>query len=273
MKQLSPIFKQGDAIIVSYLLEYACISHIGKCRANNQDNFVCMNIGLESNNRGTKETVCNQVFVKSPCVFGVFDGMGGEYNGEIAAYLASKRAITFDFSSERPIDNLLDFCKSANEDICRYTEENQIPFAGTTAAVLLFDKKRIHLCNIGDSKIYRYSENILVQLSEDHLGVAAFGLKPPLTQNLGIPESELIISPYTASMSYHTGDKYLICSDGLSDMVPTDTIANILKNASPFEAAEHLTIEALNHGGKDNITLIVIEIQCAKKPLSWFLGK
>ena len=186
--------------------------------------------------------------------------MGGECHGEIASYLASKRAASLDTYSDNPIEDLLRLCKDANDDICRYALENQIPSMGTTAAILLFDKRRIHLCNIGDSKIFRCSEDGLEQISEDHLGVAAFGLKPPLSQNLGIPESELVIAPYTTSGYYNVGDKYLICSDGLTDMVPPETIRRILHNNPPNRAVEALTEEALKNGGKDNITIVVVEI-------------
>lgn len=249
---------------MKYLLEYACESNIGKCRTNNQDNFSCLGTFLESENTGTTEAICAQVDLSIPRVFGVFDGMGGECHGEIASYLASKRAASLDTYSDNPIEDLLRLCKDANDDICRYALENQIPSMGTTAAILLFDKRRIHLCNIGDSKIFRCSEDGLEQISEDHLGVAAFGLKPPLSQNLGIPESELVIAPYTTSGYYNVGDKYLICSDGLTDMVPPETIRRILHNNPPNRAVEALTEEALKNGGKDNITIVVVEIQRSK---------
>lgn len=244
-----------------YLLEYACTSNIGKCRMNNEDNFTCMGTYLESDNTGTQELLSSKTDTSVFRLFGVFDGMGGEYHGEIASYLASKRAASFKECSDNPIEDLINLCKDANEDICKYASENEIPSMGTTAAILLFDKKRIYLCNIGDSRIYRYSEDGLEQISEDHLGVAAFGIKPPLSQNLGIPEDELVIEPYTTSGYYNTGDKYLICSDGLTDMVTPEEVKTILHKNSPSKAASILTDEALKNGGKDNITVIVIEIQ------------
>lgn len=261
---------------MSFLLEYACVSHTGKCRSNNQDNFFCIDTYLNSDNNGSKEIIHDTVNVNAHRAFCVFDGMGGEYNGEMAAYLASKRASDYfasDKFSQNTIKDLLAFCNTANKDICKYAKDNSIPSMGTTAAILLFDKIGINLCNIGDSKIFRLSKGGLEQLSEDHLGIAAYGLKPPLSQNLGIPEDELIIEPYTASGYYNVGDKYLICSDGLTDMVANDVIADILGSESASKAAKVLADEALNNGGKDNITLIVIEILKSKSFIKRLFGK
>ena len=66
---------------------------------------------------------------------------------------------------------------------------------GTTAAILVFGKREIGLCNIGDSKIFRFAQNRLEQISVDHYAVGVYGRKPPLSQNLGIPEKELLIDP------------------------------------------------------------------------------
>ncbi len=252
---------------MKYLLEYACISHIGKCRSNNQDNFSCTGSFMECENVGTSEPICSRTDTATPRLFAVFDGMGGEYQGEVASYIASRKAAGLNVFTEKPPEDILSLCKNINVEICQYADRNGIPSMGTTAAILLFDKRRIHLCNIGDSKIFRWSKDGLEQLSEDHLGIAAFGAKPPLSQNLGIPETELIIAPYTVSGYYNIGDKYLICSDGLTDMVSLETIKTVLCDNSPCAAAFMLTEEALNNGGKDNITLIVIEIQ--RQKFSW----
>ena len=69
---------------------------------------------------------------------------------------------------------------------------------GTTAAILAFTGNGVTLCNIGDSKIFRFCDGELEQISKDHVTVAAYGVKPPLSQNLGISPTELIIDPYLA---------------------------------------------------------------------------
>ena len=144
---------------------------------------------------------------------------------------------------------------------------------GTTAAMLLFDGKAVYLCNIGDSKIYLYSDGRVEQISVDHVGVPAFGLKPPLIQNLGIPDSEMIIEPYTAKGHYRSGDQYLICSDGLSDMVSNGEIEKTMQLSDPVKETNCLMDLAMEHGGKDNITIIIIKILKTESLLRKLLGK
>ena len=101
----------------------------------------------------------------------------------------------------------------------------------------------------------------LKQLSVDHVSVSAFGMKPPLSQNLGIPPTEMIIDPYLLELPYKDNDLYLICSDGLTDMVKNEEIAEILKNELPGDAIESLLSKALKAGGRDNITIILCKIK------------
>ena len=138
---------------------------------------------------------------------------------------------------------------------------------GTTAAFLKFSSRKIYLCNVGDSKIFQLTDGTLQQISHDHVAASVFGKKPPLLQNLGIPESELIISPYVAAGEYHSGDTYLLCSDGLTDMLTMPEIEKLLREKTGASAAEQLLEQALERGGKDNITLILIHIEKNKRKL------
>ena len=198
-------------------------------------------------------------------LFGVFDGMGGEEQGEVAALIAAKCASKLYIGNQSSVD-LVEFCKQANKKICDYATKNNIVSMGTTAALLLFSEKDIFLCNIGDSKIFRYSNGELEQISVDHYAVAAHGLKPPLSQNLGIPAAEMIIEPYVAKGKYNSGDIYLICSDGLTDMVSNEIISEVLKKHEFEPAASKLLELALENGGKDNITLILCKVE--RKPIT-----
>ena len=102
---------------------------------------------------------------------------------------------------------------------------------------------------------------VLEQISKDHVAVAAFGVKPPLSQNLGIPPTELIIDPYLAQGAYNDGDVYLICSDGLTDMVPTEEISGVLASKPVDGACMELLEKALANGGRDNITVVLCRIE------------
>lgn len=195
--------------------------------------------------------------------------MGGEECGEIASYIAAKNAATLKLG-KNVIDDLVNYCHKANGDICDYASSHEILSMGTTAAMLAFTQKELVLCNIGDSKIFRFCEGILEQISMDHVAVAAFGVKPPLSQNLGIPPTELIIDPYLSRGPYNDGDIYLICSDGLTDMVSVAEITEVLATTAINEAVAMLLDKALTNGGKDNVTIILCKIE---RQSSWFFNQ
>lgn len=243
-----------------YNIRYSCVSHIGNIRKINQDNFICDGYYLEQNNDEMKFPLCGIKTSNYPSVFGVFDGLGGEECGEIASYIAAKSAAGLKIGRDA-IAALSKFCQKANADICNYASEHEVFSMGTTAAVLTFTNNGVTLCNIGDSKIFRLCDGEMEQISQDHFSVAAFGIKPPLSQNLGIPPSESIIDPYMAKGAYNDGDVYLICSDGLTDMVPTEVIIKLLDARSIENSCMELLKKALANGGRDNITIILCKIE------------
>ena len=249
---------------MSYCIEYAVLCDKGAVRTKNQDNFWCMSEFLQSENDGLTEPVVGVTDSKNFPAFAVFDGMGGEQRGEVAAYVA---ASSFDTAYKESIKSdvrrfLLGACIDMNKAICMYAEEHHLRSSGATAAILMFGKRDIYICNIGDSRIYQFSDNNLVQISRDHSAPNITDRKPPLTQNLGIPETEFVIAPYVARGDYKNRDKYLICSDGLTDMVSEEEISKAInENGSITKSAESLLQKALDAGGNDNITIILCEIR------------
>lgn len=252
-----------------YKIHYSCLSHIGNVRSVNQDNFICDRRYMENEETAIEFPLCGTKTSKDVSVFGIFDGMGGEECGEIASYIASKAATTIEIGKDATAD-LSQFCRKANNDICDYATLHEVSSMGTTAAMLVFTEKEVVLCNIGDSKIFRLCNGILEQISMDHVAVAAFGVKPPLSQNLGIPPNELVIDPYLARGLYNDGDIYLICSDGLTDMVSIDEITEVLVSTPIEEAITQLLNKALANGGKDNTTIILCKIE---RQSGWFSNR
>lgn len=243
-----------------YEIEYYCTSHVGKIRKNNEDNFFCNGHYMEAENNGTSEVIHGVVDSSENAFFVVFDGMGGEECGEMAAHLAAKTLS--DSSFENDMDAFLDaYCQKANQEICNYTKEHQLFSMGSTVALLSFQKKGITLCNIGDSKIFLLSGNELQQISYDHVTASGNGRKALLTQKLGMPEDELTLTPYIAGGEYHNKDIYLICSDGLTDMVPNERIREIIQKSPQDTVCNELLQQALENGGKDNITFIILFIK------------
>lgn len=245
---------------MNYNIKYSCVSHIGKVRRVNQDNIICDGLFIKTNEEKIKFPLCGVKSSKTPSVFSVFDGMGGEACGEVAAYIAAKNATALKIEDDAAAA-LSRFCDKANADICNYADENEVFSMGTTAAMLAFTDKGITLCNIGDSKIFRFCAGALEQISEDHLAPAPYGVKPPLSQNLGIPPTEFIIEPYMAQYEYNDGDIYLICSDGLTDMITASEITDILSTRAIEEACTELLDKALAYGGRDNTTIILCQVE------------
>lgn len=240
---------------MGYNILFSYISHIGKCRRINQDNMLCDGLYMGMDFSRIRKPITGYARAKPPSVFGVFDGLGGDECGEIASYIAAKRAAKM-ILGKRASVSLMEYCLDVNEEICRYAKEKAITSMGTTAAIVVFSNIDINLCNIGDSKILRFSEGRLEQISQDHVMISAYGVKPPLSQNLGIPKSELLIEPYISQEKYNHGDIYLICTDGLTDMVSDNEIIQIVRESRFCELTRKLLDRALYNGGKDNITII-----------------
>lgn len=249
-----------------YEIVYSCISHIGNVRKINQDNFICNGTYMETEDPEIGFPINGMVSTKGLTLFGIFDGMGGEECGEIASYISAKEASTIPIKKDGVL-TLTDYCKQANTKICEYAENNDVLAMGTTAAMLLCSKDKITLCNIGDSKVFRFANGELEQISKDHVVISAFGTKPPLSQNLGIPPEQLLIEPYLSQGRYKNGDKYLICSDGLTDMLSLEEIKELLDSQSVEDITENLVNKALDNGGKDNVTVILLEIKQKKSKL------
>ncbi len=249
-----------------YEIVYSCISHTGNVRGINQDNLICNGTYMKTDDSEIIFPLSGTVVTKTPTLFGIFDGMGGEECGEIASFIAAKEASTMSLNKDGVLA-LTDYCKQANTKICEYAENNAISAMGTTAAMLLCSKDEITLCNIGDSKIFRFADGELEQISKDHVVISAFGTKPPLSQNLGIPPDQLLIEPYLSQGRYKNGDKYLICSDGLTDMLTLEEIKELLVSQNIEDSASNLVDRTLKNGGKDNVTVILLEIKLKKSKL------
>ena len=252
--------------MTAYKIKYTTLCHKGKIRDKNQDNFWCMGRFLKKDNDGLSEPVSGVTKPGESSAFAVFDGLGGEQQGEMAAYIAAK---SFDKhykreSKKNDTETFLNrICNIMNRKICDYAKKNHIRNTGTTTAIIKFGIEDIGVCNLGDSRIYRMSEGVLEQVSCDHSMPFANSRKAPLSQHLGIEEKTFLIEPFIEKKKYAQGDYYLICSDGLTDMVSDEEISKIFVGDVSC-IAEKLMQQALENGGSDNITLIVCEVQCDK---------
>lgn len=262
---------------MTYRINYAYTCHPGRVRSNNEDNFWCCGKNLPVQNMGMEEICCNMRLRESLPVLMVFDGMGGESQGEMAAYLALEKFGKYYKQNKgmlrrRPEEFLLEACQSMNQAVCSYSASNRISAMGTTIALIAFAKKSIHICNLGDSRIYRQNQGNIQQLSTDHVLRSYMFGKAPLTQFLGVEESDMKLEPFIKTLEYQAGDRYLLCSDGVTDMLSDQEIEEIMASVdSVQETVQLLRDKALEKGGRDNTTIILCEVQHEDHPLrTWF---
>jgi len=247
------------------------ITHDGNVRDNNEDNFYINGVYKQETNAARLSHL--DTSERDSHVFSVCDGMGGESLGE----LASLRAI--ELLKQTPAEKLYespeDYMQRANRLICDEIEKNNRKRIGTTASVLMIKDETCRICHIGDSRIYRLREGKLVQLTKDHTRVQQMidaGIikkedagksrqKHVLTQHLGIFPSEFLIEPQMIiDEDVRNGDLFLLCSDGLTDMLTDEQIgAQLVSSENVSDIATALIQSALDQGGKDNITVVVVK--------------
>lgn len=260
---------------MSYQIDYAWVCHMGRVRANNQDNFWCCGAQLPAENTGQRGVKKDVAFLEALPAFAVFDGMGGESCGEQAAYLAAEKFGWYYNSHKREIKKdprgfLLEACQQMNQAVCAYGRENKISSMGTTLALALFEPGGIHLCNLGDSRIYRLCGGSLEQISTDHVAGRRLLGKAPLTQYLGLQEEQMALEPFLVSLPIQEGCRYLLCSDGVTDMVSKEELCRILLSPKGVEEAiAELLEKTMQKGGRDNVTAILCQITKKEKRRLW----
>lgn len=265
-----------------YTLNYVAITHPGNVRDNNEDNFYIDGNWKQDENQKTHKVTG---FVKNgKLIVAVCDGMGGCAKGEQASRIAVETMGEY--------DKHIRVCKAphlwqspkyytgmVNNRICEEMKKQKIEM-GTTLAMLEFYEDCVVAGNLGDSRIYRYRNQELVQLSTDHTVVERMfrlgqiteeekethPMRHRITQYLGIRPDEMIVEPaITQLKAINVSDCYLICSDGLTDMLRKKEILEIIEQSDSMEeTAENLVKAALGAGGKDNITVILVQVERGK---------
>jgi protein phosphatase len=214
-------------------------------------------------------------YVWRPPLFAIADGMGGAKAGEIAAGIA---ADTLEGAHSRPLgaDELASLISEANVRIWeRSLNDPATAGMGTTFTVALVDEEAgaVVFGHVGDSRAYRMRDGVLEQITTDHSLVAELvesGVLTPeeaerhpqrsaITRALG---TEATVEPDVFTLEVAPGDLFLLCSDGLSDMLTEEQIAAAIERTAgdPNAAGEELVRNANAEGGDDNITVLLFEI-------------
>ena len=244
-------------------IDAACISDVGKIRKNNEDNFFFDNKYLMPDQQDAPMLSLAEP-LKDDQVFAIFDGMGGENFGEVAAYAAASSMHlpkqTFFFRKK----HLIQLAMELNDAVVQEKQQLLTDSCGCTMAALWISGGCAYACNVGDSRIYRLRDGKLFRMSVDHVvSLQETGKKKaPLSQHLGIDPEDMLIEPYTTNSKIRKDDRYLLCSDGLTDMLTDAEIVQILQSAEDVQiCVKQLVQTALDHGGRDNITAIVCAIR------------
>ena len=226
-------------------------TNIGSGRDNNEDNYYCNGTFKRDAAVPVAEAAAEQEGKR--LIYGVFDGMGGEANGEQAALLCAQTL--HQCSSDEPFD-ALDFFRRANVAVCdMIAASGQV--SGSTAATVHLTGNHAYCCNVGDSRIYLQRGGALQRISRDHTKYqerldagAAVGDaddspdRHVLTQYLGMLGARQRLMPYfAAGVPLAVGDRLLLCTDGLTGKL-----------------GQALMAQALDAGPGDNITLVLIEV-------------
>lgn len=232
----------------------AAVSHVGKIRANNQDSGYAGRF-----------------------LFVVADGMGGHAGGDVASAIAVKRITETDrlYASPNDAEFALRSALLAANSLLAETvfEHGELTGMGTTVSGIVRVDDHIAMAHIGDSRIYLHRDGVLKQITADHTFVqrlvdsgritpeeaAVHPRRSVLMRVLGDVDASPEID--TAVMKTLPGDRWLICSDGLSSYVSEDKIQTVLGSIpTAQDAAERLVKESLDQGAPDNVTIVIVDV-------------
>jgi protein phosphatase len=234
---------------MSTTLRFGGTSDVGKQRQENQDSMYA-----------------------GPWLVAVADGVGGAAGGEVASRLTINAMMPLDTDQIADAENALKSAANDADASIRQTvaEHSGLAGMGTTLTAMLATGDRVALAHIGDSRAYRLRGNALEQLTHDHTLVQSLIDDGQITEEeaqthprrswimraldgRGNPDVDFVL------LDVEAGDRYLVCSDGLSSYVDEIEIARALRGDDPQSAADRLVQLALAAGGHDNITCIVAD--------------
>ncbi|MFJ3584642.1 PP2C family protein-serine/threonine phosphatase [Streptomyces sp. NPDC090127] len=197
-----------------------------------------------------------------PLLVAVADGLGGQPAGEVASALVVRRLAAFghDLDSPEAVGEALEACNRAVYAAAEGRPE--MATMGTTVAGALVLPDSLVAFNVGDSKVFHSSGYGLRQVSVDDSPPPTPGQRTTsaVTQTLGGSHTFSSVTPHVAAFPLTRGDRYLVCSDGLTDPVPEEDIEELLRVHDDGKAAYELWKAAIEAGGPDNITLALIRI-------------
>lgn len=228
-------------------------SHIGKKRQSNEDRFLVRHL---ENDQGL--------------LLAVADGMGGEAGGEIAAQIAIDLFSQSRIAQRATEGDLSQIIEQANRQIMQRAEnETGFEDMGTTATVVLVRRDTAYWSHVGDSRFYHFRKGLLKQISSDHTFVQELvddgtlsreqadrhPLRNMLDQCVGCGP----LKAESGRFALMAGDRLLLCSDGLVKHLSDQQIKAVLESGTARQTVESLVDQALDAGGEDNVTVVIMD--------------
>jgi serine/threonine protein phosphatase PrpC len=243
----------------------AAYTHPGRVRPHNED---CIAVGdwLQQGTlpqpRGFTHTL------EQPLLCLVADGLGGHAAGEVASRYAAKRLSATIATQGSDEDVLTQVLHQIHDELHTQMASDPVKQGmGTTVAGLILTLDGALAFNVGDSRLYyRPVGGELFQVSEDDTPEALYGgefqhfRSHVITQCLGGYDAEKEILPHLAQLPLQTGDYYVLCSDGVTDMVKSQALADSLTDDLE-QTAQALFQQAMDAGGEDNISLVLVRVE------------
>jgi PPM family protein phosphatase len=240
------------------IAEHASRTDVGRQRHTNEDSYYA-----------------------APPVFAVADGMGGAQAGEVASQVAVDQFEQLRQDGPSTEEQLAEIARSGNRKIYEMAQaDSRHAGMGTTLIAAVVGDHDVSVAHVGDSRLYLLRDGTLQQLTSDHSLVEEFVKQGRLTREqaerhpqrsvitraLG-PEADVEVD--TFSFPAKDGDVFLLCSDGLSTMLPDEEIRDILAHDVPLEEAGEALVAAANErGGRDNITVVLFRLEDDGRPVT-----
>lgn len=233
---------------------YSVYTNKGKVRSDNEDSYLAK--------------------LKPYPLFAVADGMGGHRAGDVASKMAVNFLQNYNFKLDSSIlDNIKKAIDEVNQEILKEGNENpEYRGMGTTLSMGIIHKNMLYFGHVGDSRIYLYRKEKCKQLSKDHSLVNELLERQKITcsEAFNHPQRNIITQALgtdpqlnidTGKVELEDGDRLLFCTDGLHDMLRFNEIEKMFNEYSNIDKLSNMLGQlAMNKGGNDNITLIILKI-------------
>ena len=245
------------------MLEVTAVTHRGSVREHNEDTVVVDGwIGGDSMEAPRQST---HDFPGAALVL-VADGMGGHVGGREASRRAAEEMIRLIPDTGADPDEVADALRAVNREVFdAAAAEPALRGMGTTVAGLVAMPERIVWFNVGDSRVYSVRQGFLRQLSVDDVPAWQGAGGSTITQALGGAGAYQEIHPHVGTETTRPGRRYLLCSDGLTDVVPLETIEGALSDDDRGFVGE-LKDRTLAAGAPDNVSVVLARVRTGAPP-------